>query len=57
MEKTMIKFAVLVISPEDYIHSQAFHEVAETLHYGLIELGYDSVLTTEVVSDRHCLCF
>ncbi|MBW4549911.1 MAG: class I SAM-dependent methyltransferase [Aphanocapsa sp. GSE-SYN-MK-11-07L] len=48
----MTKFAVLVISPEDYIHSQAFHEVAETLHYGLLELGYDSVLTTEIVSDR-----
>ncbi len=48
----MTKFAVLVISPEDYIHSQAFQEVAETLHYGLLELGYDSVLTTEVVSDR-----
>jgi hypothetical protein len=52
MEKQMIQFAVLVISPDGYIHSQAFQEVAETLHYGLIELGYDSVLTTGVVSDR-----
>jgi hypothetical protein len=42
-----MKFAVTVVSPPGFIHSAAFHEVAETLHYGLIALGYDSVLTTD----------
>lgn len=41
------KFAVTVISPPGYLHSAAFGEIAETLHYGLRSLGYDSVLTTE----------
>lgn len=42
-----MKFAVTIISPPDFIHSAAFHEVAETLHYGLIALGHDSILTTQ----------
>ncbi|MFQ5471158.1 MAG: hypothetical protein ACE5EH_12820 [Gammaproteobacteria bacterium] len=42
-----MKFAVTIVSPPGYIHSQAFKEVAETIHYGLLALGYDSVLTTE----------
>jgi hypothetical protein len=41
-----MKFAVTVVSPPDYIHSAAFHEVAETIHCGLRSLGHDSVLTT-----------
>lgn len=41
------KFAVTVVSPPGYIHSAAFGEIAETLHYGLRSLGYDSVLTAE----------
>ncbi len=40
-----IKFAVAIVSPPNYIHQEAFREVAETVHYGLLELGYDSVLT------------
>ncbi|MBB2931931.1 hypothetical protein [Paraburkholderia silvatlantica] len=42
-----MKFAVTIVSPPGFVHSAAFHEVAETLHYGLIALGHDSVLTTE----------
>lgn len=42
-----MKFAVTVISPPDYVHSAAFTEVAETIHYGLRSLGHDSVLTSE----------
>lgn len=41
------KFAVTVVSPPGYIHSAAFNEVAETIHYSLRSLGHDSVLTTE----------
>lgn len=42
-----MKFAVTIVSPPNFIHSAAFHEIAETIHYGLIALGHDSVLTTE----------
>ncbi|ANB74371.1 hypothetical protein AYM40_19830 [Paraburkholderia phytofirmans OLGA172] len=42
-----MKFAVTVISPPGYIHSSAFFEIAESLHYGLLLLGHDSVLTSE----------
>lgn len=42
-----MKFAVTVVFPPGYSHSAAFHEVAETLHYGLQMLGHDSVLTCE----------
>ncbi|WP_250475421.1 hypothetical protein [Caballeronia sp. GAFFF1] len=41
------KFAVTVVSPPGYAHSAAFHEVAETLHYALLSMGQDSVMTTE----------
>ena len=43
----MRKFAVTIVSPPGYVHSAAFHEVAESVHFGLISLGFDSVLTTE----------
>jgi hypothetical protein len=42
-----MKFAVTVVSPPGYIHSAAFHEVAETLHHALRALGHDSVITTD----------
>ncbi|MEM5331488.1 hypothetical protein VSR34_33670 [Paraburkholderia sp. JHI2823] len=42
-----MKFAITIVSPPGYVHSAAFHEIAETLHYGLLALGYDSVLTAE----------
>ncbi|MFN6560950.1 MAG: hypothetical protein RMY28_014345 [Nostoc sp. ChiSLP01] len=41
-----MKFAVCIIKPSDYPHSAAFQEIAESIHYGLTELGYDSILTT-----------
>lgn len=42
-----MKFAVSIISPPNYPHVKSVWEVAETIHYGLITLGYDSVLTFE----------
>ena len=42
-----MKYAVVIITPSGYIHSQCFLEVAETIHYGLRSLGYDSILTTK----------
>ena len=48
-----LKFAVSIISPPNYLHSEAFREVAETIHYALLELGYDTVLSSKIdFSDR-----
>lgn len=48
-----MKFAVTVVSPPGYQHSAAFYEIAEALHYGLTELGFDSVVTTEGDIEGH----
>jgi acetyltransferase-like isoleucine patch superfamily enzyme/SAM-dependent methyltransferase len=49
-----MNFAVLTVAPPNYAHSRAFSEVAETLHYGLLALGHESVITHEVLSGhRH----
>ena len=42
-----MKFAISIVSPPDYQHSEAFLEIGETLHYALLEMGYDSILTHE----------
>jgi hypothetical protein len=43
----MMRFAVSILSPPNYIHSEAFREVAETIHFALLALGHDSILTEE----------
>jgi acetyltransferase-like isoleucine patch superfamily enzyme/SAM-dependent methyltransferase len=49
-----MNFAVLIVSPPEYKHSQAFTEVAETLHFGLMALGYQSVISDRVLPEhRH----
>ncbi len=40
-----MKFAVAVVSAPGYAHSGAFAEVAEGLHYALLALGHDCILT------------
>ncbi|MBW4646454.1 MAG: hypothetical protein KME23_26260 [Goleter apudmare HA4340-LM2] len=51
-----MKFSVSIINPPNYSHSAAFQEVGESIHYGLIELGHDSVLSTETnVPDRQLI--
>jgi hypothetical protein len=42
-----MKYAITVVTPEGYVHSLAFHEMAETLHYALLALGHDSMITAE----------
>jgi len=37
-----MKFGIVVIGPDDYVHSHAFDEVADAVHSGLIGLGHDS---------------
>jgi hypothetical protein len=43
-----MRFAVTIVRPPGYRHWEAFSEVAETVHGGLLELGHDSVLTHEL---------
>jgi hypothetical protein len=43
-----MRFAVGIVSGPGYVHSAAFKETAETLHYGLRALGHDSLLTTKM---------
>jgi len=39
------KFAVVLICPAGYLHSLALLEIAETIHFALVNLGFDSILT------------
>lgn len=49
-----MKFAVSIISPPDYQHSEVFREIGETIHYALLEIGYDSILTSQTdIPQRH----
>lgn len=43
-----MKFAISIVGSPENPHSQVFREVAETIHYGLLALGYDSVITPEL---------
>lgn len=47
----LMRFAVAMISA-GRVHSQCVREVAETLHYGLVALGHDSVLTNHLNHDE-----
>ena len=47
-----MRFAVSVITPPGYVHSQAFSELAESLHHALLALGHDSVLSTRTDNRR-----
>ena len=38
----MTRFNVCLVQPDNYIHSYAFLELGELLHFSLQELGYDS---------------
>ncbi|MDX2097008.1 MAG: glycosyltransferase [Leptolyngbyaceae cyanobacterium bins.59] len=46
----VMKFAVSIVAIDQYLHSQAFWEIAEAIHYGLLTLGYDSILTAETTT-------
>lgn len=52
-----IKFAVSIISPPNYSHTEAFREVGETVHYALLEMGHDSILTdqTNIPNRQHII--
>lgn len=46
-----MNFAVAIVSPPKYAHSEAFAEIAETLHQGLLGLGHDSILTRKLACE------
>jgi len=51
-----VRFAVAIASPPGYEHGEAFREVAEGLHHGLLALGHDSVLTNRLdLDDRRTI--
>lgn len=52
-----MKFAVSIVSPPNYPHSEAFREVGETLHYALLEMGHTSILTfqTDISGHQHII--
>jgi hypothetical protein len=49
---TPMGFAVAIVSPPNYQHSEVFREIAEGFHYALLELGHDSVLTNRLDLDE-----
>jgi hypothetical protein len=53
----MMKLAVSIINLPNYQHSEAFRDVGETLHYALLELGHDSILTdqTNIPNRQHII--
>jgi hypothetical protein len=51
-------FAVTVLAPPWYPHSRAFADISESIHFGLLELGHDSVLQPNTLhSDRVNIIF
>lgn len=47
---TKLKYAVILVCPENYIHSLGLLEIAETINYGLINMGIDSILTDNFIT-------
>ncbi|MGK7910625.1 MAG: methyltransferase domain-containing protein [Synechococcus sp.] len=48
-----MKFTVCIISRPNYKHSSVFSEIAETIHFALLELGHDSIISSNLdFSDR-----
>ena len=48
-------YAVSIATQPGFVHSEAFREVAESVHHGLRALGHDSVLSdrTDLPGRRH----
>ena len=48
------RFAVNLVSTRGSAYGHAFSEIAESIHYGLVSLGYDSIITTHVNNPGRC---
>jgi hypothetical protein len=53
----MGQYAVSIATQPGFVHSEAFREVAESVHHGLRALGHDSVLSdrTDLPGRRHII--
>lgn len=49
----MAKFNICIIKPENYIHSFAFIELSELIHYSLLEIGHQSLISFNNLNP-HC---
>jgi Macrocin-O-methyltransferase (TylF) len=45
----MANYLITIIQPKNYLHSEAFREVAETLQYGLRSSGHTAVILSNTV--------
>jgi hypothetical protein len=46
-----MKFSVIIVTPRNYVHCEAFVEVAETVHHALKALGHESVISRTLKTD------
>lgn len=54
----MLYYAIVIVSPPGYPHSEAFREIAETVLYGLQEAGNDAVFSdTAFIAGRIPIIF
>jgi len=59
----MVDYFITIVRPKDYIHSDCFFEIAESLQYGLRGLGHSTVIventvnpaTTNIILGAHLL--
>ena len=47
----MTAFRVSIVRPHAYLHSEAFREVAESLHFTLLRLGHESAIVENRLDD------
>jgi hypothetical protein len=47
-----MNFNICIIQPEGYIHSMAFLELAELIHYSLIEIGHKSCISLNKIEHK-----
>lgn len=54
-----MRYEVSIATVEDYPHTEAFAEIAESVYYGLLALGHDAILTrtTAWQPDRRLIVF
>ena len=48
----MAGYLISIIRPNDYLHSEAFREIAETLQYGFRSLGHNSGILENVLDSN-----
>lgn len=49
----MKRFNICIVRPEGLVHASAFCELAEAIHYTLINLGYQSQINENLIADKN----